>query len=60
MGDMSVAESVNTIVGSNTLIIKIVLVKSVGGQHKQIMVSLADILHFVIGQIVSPCTNLSV
>ena len=58
MGDMGVAQAVGTIVGRDALIIQIVLIETIGSQYKEVVASLIDILHLMVGQIMLPSADL--
>ena len=60
MGDMGIVQAVGTVIGRDTLIIEVILIKSVGGQYEEIIVSCMDILYLMIGEIMFPSANLSV
>ena len=58
MGDMGIVQAVGTVIGRDTLIIEVILIKSVGGQYEEIIVSCMDILYLMIGEIMFPSADL--
>ena len=58
MGDMGVAQAVGTIVSRDALINQIILIETIGSQYKEVVASLMDILHLMVGQIMLPSADL--
>ena len=58
MGDMGIVQAVGTVIGRDTLIIEVILIKSVGGQYEEIIVSCMDILYLMIGELMFPSADL--
>ena len=60
MSYMRIIQAINLIIGYNTLIVKIVLIKTIRSQYKEVIASLTDALYLVVSQIIAPCTNLRI
>ena len=58
MRDVRIAQTICLIIGCDTLVVLVILVEIIRSQHKEILFSLTDILHFRIGQMVLPGTDL--
>jgi hypothetical protein len=59
MADINVAETVDLVVGSDTLVVLVILVEAVGSLYEEIVVGGTDILYLVVGEIILPGAYLS-
>jgi hypothetical protein len=57
--DEGITETIDLIVSCDTLIVLVILIEIIRGQHEEILVCRTAILHIMIGQIILPSTNLS-